>query len=171
MHERFFAAAVKHPQRPIISWLCARTAKETRVLLTIWCSQCVRYTSTRHLLCRNMFYDHTLAEIWMLPDLHIITDWARRILLCAFGTVCNKWGIFHYTIDVCPDFCDVTVKTCCILHNFVRQRDGFQLRGTLRRGSVTGYPENMLSRALEMDICFHRGPALGENGGTLSQGL
>ena len=31
-HERFFAAAVKQPQRPIISWLCARTAKETHVL-------------------------------------------------------------------------------------------------------------------------------------------
>ena len=70
----FFAAAVKQPQRPIISWLCARTAKETHVLLTIWRSQCVRYTSTRHLLCHNMFYDHTLAEIWMLPDVYIITD-------------------------------------------------------------------------------------------------
>jgi len=37
-HERFFffAAVVKQPQRPIISWLCARTAKETHVLLTVW---------------------------------------------------------------------------------------------------------------------------------------
>ena len=27
-HERFFAAAVKQPQRPIISWLCARRRKK-----------------------------------------------------------------------------------------------------------------------------------------------
>jgi hypothetical protein len=30
---------------------------------------------------------------------------------CAFGTVCNKWRIFHCAIDVCPDFYDETVKT------------------------------------------------------------
>ena len=34
-------------------------------------------------------------------------------------------------IDVCPDFCDVTVKTRCTLHNFVRQRDGLQVQDTL----------------------------------------
>jgi len=76
--------------------------------------------------------------------------WARRILLCAFGIVYNKWRIFHRATDVCPDFCDVTVKICCILHTFVRQRDGFQFQGTLyecplesikaviNRGNVTG---------------------------------
>jgi len=40
--------------------------------------------------------------------------------------------------------------------------------GNLERSSFTGEPENMLSEALEMDICSHRGPAFGENGGTLS---
>jgi hypothetical protein len=40
--------------------------------------------------------------------------------------------------------------------------------GNLERGSFTGDPENMLSKTLEMDICFNRGPASGENGGTLS---
>ena len=42
------------------------------------------------------------------------------------------------------------------------------LRGTWGGGSSTGDPENMLSKALEMDICFHRDPTFGENGGTLS---
>jgi hypothetical protein len=55
---------------------------------------------------------------------------ARIILLCAIGIVCNKWRIFHCATDVCPDFCDVTVKTCCILHCF-RQRDGLQFQDTL----------------------------------------
>jgi hypothetical protein len=50
---------------------------------------------------------------------------------CAFGIYRNKWRIFHRAIDVCPDFCDVIVKTCCIPHNFVRQRDGFQFQDTL----------------------------------------
>ena len=49
----------------------------------------------------------------------------------AFVALCNKWGIFHRAIDFCPDFCDVTVKTCCTLHNFVRQRDGFQVQDNL----------------------------------------
>jgi hypothetical protein len=40
--------------------------------------------------------------------------------------------------------------------------------GNQEGGSFTGDPENMLSRALEIDICFHRGPAFGENGRTLS---
>jgi hypothetical protein len=50
---------------------------------------------------------------------------------CAFGILCNKWRIFDHAIDVCPDFCDVIVKTCCILHNFIHQRDGFQFQDTL----------------------------------------
>jgi hypothetical protein len=72
------------------------------------------------------------------------------MVVCAFGIMCNKWRIFHRTIVVYPDFCDVIVKTCCILHNFIRQRDGFQFQDTLyeyspesikavgTRGDVTG---------------------------------
>jgi len=53
---------------------------------------------------------------------------ARRMVEWAFGILCNKWRIFHRAIDVRPGFCDVIVKTCCILHNFVRQRDGCSFR-------------------------------------------
>jgi len=75
---------------------------------------------------------------------------ARRMVQCAFGILCNVWRIFHRANDVCPDLCDVTVKTCSILHNFVGQRRGFQSQGTLHeypldsikavstRGNVTG---------------------------------
>ena len=55
--------------------------------------------------------------------------WARRKMYCAFVIVCNKWRIF--AIDICPDFCNVVVNTCCILHNFVRQRDGLQFQVTV----------------------------------------
>ena len=40
------------------------------------------------------------------------------------------------------------------------------MRGTWREGSFTGEPERY-AKALEMDVCFHRGPAFGEHGGTL----
>jgi hypothetical protein len=53
------------------------------------------------------------------------------MVACAFGILCNKLRIFHRVIDVYPDFCDVIVKTCCILHNLVRQGDDFQFQDTL----------------------------------------
>jgi len=56
---------------------------------------------------------------------------ARRMVECAFGILANKWRIFHRPLDVTPQFCDSIVKACCILHNFVRRNDGFQLEDTL----------------------------------------
>jgi hypothetical protein len=40
-------------------------------------------------------------------------------------------------------------------------------RGPEGRAPLLGTPKDMLSKALEMGICFHRGPAFGEHGGTL----
>ena len=74
---------------------------------------------------------------------------ARRILLCAFGIVCNKWRIFRRATDVCPDFCDVTVKTYCVLHNFVRQRDCFKFQG-----NVTGTDMGRRAPMTGMSLCW-----------------
>lgn len=49
---------------------------------------------------------------------------ARRMVECAFGILANKWRIFHRPIDVYPEFCDSIIKACCVLHNYVRRRDG-----------------------------------------------
>lgn len=49
---------------------------------------------------------------------------ARRSVECAFGLLANKWQIFHKPIMVAPDFINSVVKACCILHNFVRRKDG-----------------------------------------------
>jgi len=46
-------------------------------------------------------------------------------------------------------------------HLFLREL----CEGNLEGGSFTGDPENMLSKALEMDICFHGGHAFGETEG------
>lgn len=50
---------------------------------------------------------------------------ARRTVECAFGVLANKWRVFHTTILVSPDFVDDIIKSCCVLHNFVRKRDGY----------------------------------------------
>lgn len=49
---------------------------------------------------------------------------ARRMVECTFGILANKWRIFHRPIDVDVRFSDIIIKTCCILHNFVRRNDG-----------------------------------------------
>lgn len=54
----------------------------------------------------------------------------RRTVECAFGVLSNKWRIFHTPILVEPEFTDDIVKACCILHNFVRQRDGINFEDT-----------------------------------------
>lgn len=55
---------------------------------------------------------------------------ARRSVECAFGVLANKWRIFHVPIQVEPNFIDLIIKTCCVLHNFVRRRDGINFQDT-----------------------------------------
>ena len=126
VHERFFAAAADY-------FLTVRTDGERNARFAhdlaqsvftlhkyeaLALSHVLRPYSSRNLNVARRIYNYRLTR-------------ARRMLECAFGIVCNKWRIFHCAIDVCPDFCDVIVKTCCVLHNFVHQRDGFQFQGPL----------------------------------------
>jgi len=46
-------------------------------------------------------------------------------------------------------------------------RRGSSVKGTWREGSFTGDSENVPSKTLEMEVCFYRGLAFGEHGGTL----
>lgn len=59
---------------------------------------------------------------------------ARRYVECSFGILSNKWRIFHRPIDVNAEFAIDIVK-CRVLHNFVRDRDGFKFDDTL---TITG---------------------------------
>jgi hypothetical protein len=56
---------------------------------------------------------------------------ARRYVECAFVILSNKWRIYHRLINVSPDFAEDIVKACCMLHNFVRQKEGYQFEHTL----------------------------------------
>nr|CAH7743123.1 unnamed protein product [Callosobruchus chinensis] len=39
--------------------------------------------------------------------------------------------IFHRTIDVHKEFAVSIIKACCVLHNYVRERDGYKFEDTL----------------------------------------
>jgi len=44
------------------------------------------------------------------------------------------------------------------------------MRGVWRWAPLLWTPKDMLSKAVEMGVCFHRGPAFGEHGVTLFWG-
>lgn len=56
---------------------------------------------------------------------------ARRNIECAFGILANKWRIFHRPLNVELSLCEDIIKVCCVLHNFVRDRDGFRVEDAL----------------------------------------
>ncbi|KAJ8949390.1 hypothetical protein NQ318_007486 [Aromia moschata] len=69
---------------------------------------------------------HLLAPL----DFHYRLSRARRHVECTFGLLSNKWRIFHRPINLEPDFAVIVVKACVVLHNFVRDRDGYKVEDT-----------------------------------------
>ncbi|XP_025196002.1 uncharacterized protein LOC112595125 [Melanaphis sacchari] len=55
---------------------------------------------------------------------------ARQNIECTFGILSNKWRVFHTALLVEPDFAVVITKACCVLHNFIRRRDGYNTEDT-----------------------------------------
>ncbi|XP_022162492.1 uncharacterized protein LOC111028245 [Myzus persicae] len=64
---------------------------------------------------------------------------ARQYIECSFGILSKKWRIFQTSMLVEPNFAVKITKACCVLHNFVRRRDGFNFEDSLSCGmdSVT----------------------------------
>ncbi|GBN21198.1 hypothetical protein AVEN_214321-1 [Araneus ventricosus] len=48
----------------------------------------------------------------------------RRCIECAFGIMASKWRIFYRPLNVDLELAENIVKAVCVLHNFVRRRDG-----------------------------------------------
>lgn len=63
---------------------------------------------------------------------------ARRFVECTFGILSNKWRIFHRPLNVSVKLATKIIQACCVLHNFVMERDGFAFEQTL---SVTGFQD------------------------------
>lgn len=73
----------------------------------------MRPYSGKHLTVKQRIFNYRLSR-------------ARRYVECAFGILANKWRVFHRPLNVSIDFAVDIVKACCILHNFVLNRDGLQ---------------------------------------------
>lgn len=50
------------------------------------------------------------------------------------GILANKWRILHHPIHMSPANATTVVKACCVLHNFVRERDGFKADNMTTQG-------------------------------------
>ncbi|CAH2002712.1 unnamed protein product [Acanthoscelides obtectus] len=63
---------------------------------------------------------------------------ARRYIECCFGILVNKWRIFHKPLNVHIEFAENIIKACCVLHNYVRLRDGYRYEDTLFETALDG---------------------------------
>ena len=68
-------------------------------------------------------YLHILGNLPIIGDLPCVE--------CAFGILSSKWRIFHRPLNVSPDFEVVIVKATVVLHNFVREGDGYKFDDAL----------------------------------------
>jgi len=56
---------------------------------------------------------------------------ARRYVECAFGILANKWRLFHRPLDINIKTAIWIIKAVTVLHNFVREKDSFNLDNIL----------------------------------------
>ncbi|KAG8172421.1 hypothetical protein JTE90_015795 [Oedothorax gibbosus] len=56
---------------------------------------------------------------------------ARRYVECSFGILTNKWRIFHRPLNLSRQSAVEVVKACVVLHNIVRERDGYRFEDLL----------------------------------------
>lgn len=67
---------------------------------------------------------------------------ARRYIESTFGIMSNKFKIFHRPMNTSLPNTITIVKACCVLHNFIRERDGYRVEDTL---TVEGFQELQLN--------------------------
>ena len=84
---------------------------------SIWATYLLRPYAGTHLTVEKRIFNYRLCR-------------ARRYIECAFGILSNKWRIFHRPLNVQPQFANDIVKACIILHNYVRDRDGYMIEDT-----------------------------------------
>lgn len=92
------------------------------------CTNLIRPYPNKNLTIEKRIFNYRLSR-------------ARYYVECAFGILANKWRIFHRPLDVNPEFADIIIRACCVLHNFVRKHDGYNFEDTLSctLGSIPTY--------------------------------
>lgn len=49
---------------------------------------------------------------------------ARRTVECAFGILTKKFGIFQKSIATNVELAEASIRSACVLHNYIRQNEG-----------------------------------------------
>ena len=73
---------------------------------------------------------------------------ACRYIECTFGIMANRWRIFHRPLNVKIDFDETIIKAFCILHNYVRARDGYRDEDTFYEAALIGLHEGNARRGM-----------------------
>ncbi|XP_039300967.1 protein ANTAGONIST OF LIKE HETEROCHROMATIN PROTEIN 1-like [Nilaparvata lugens] len=71
---------------------------------------------------------------------------AQRYVECGFGILTNKLRIFHGPLNVEPEFAVEIVKASVLLHNFVRDRDGYLPEETTTIIGLEDLPRDNMAR-------------------------
>ena len=66
----------------------------------------------------------------------------------AFGIFSNKWRIFQRPPNVSPDFAVDIAKVCVVLHNFVRERDGYKFEDAKTVTVLEDVPDGQSTRGV-----------------------
>ncbi|XP_066982786.1 uncharacterized protein [Macrobrachium rosenbergii] len=93
----------------------------------------MRPYSGKHLSYKKNIFNYRLSR-------------ARRYIECTFGILANMWRIFHRPLNVNIDFAEDIIKACCILHNYIRTRDGHRYEDILYQPSMVGLHESNVPR-------------------------
>lgn len=68
---------------------------------------------------------------------------ARRLIECSFGILSNKFRIYHRPMNVKMDLAVSIVKTTCVLHNYIRKRDGYVVNHTFKSSGLVDLPRDL----------------------------
>jgi hypothetical protein len=70
----------------------------------------------------------------------------QRYVECAFRILRNKWRNFQRPLNVSPHFEVVIVRPIAVLHNFVREGDGYKFEDGLTVPGLEDVPEGQSVR-------------------------
>ncbi|KAM9330606.1 uncharacterized protein PAF06_015843 [Gastrophryne carolinensis] len=76
---------------------------------------------------------------------------ARRVVVCAFKMLSNRWKVLNSTMQLNVDTAGTVVRACCILHNYVHQKEGHTDEETM-----TDYLQQVDFKPVRAPLYVHR---------------
>lgn len=73
----------------------------------------------------------------------------------TFGILTNKLRIFHRPLNVNTDLAIEIVKCCCVLHNFIRVKDGYQNQDTFVIQGLADSNNSIVNNSIGNEVRDH----------------